>query len=184
MTAVEAGDNKPPCTVCSQFSKWSHKQSQENKPHSNQPPPQSNSSQQDQPSARATTTTPAKEEEIMDCPPDSLKLGRHTWTFLHTMAAYYPEQPSVDQQKSARQLIESLAQLYPCSWCARHLREYLPQPEHAVKVGSRQELERWMCDMHNEVNGRLGKPLFPCDRVGERWRDGPSEGHDCRPHDL
>ena len=28
------------------------------------------------------------------------------------------------------------------------------------------------CQMHNEVNLRLGKDEFDCNRVGERWRDG------------
>lgn len=27
-------------------------------------------------------------------PPDGETLGNHTWTFLHTMAAYYPTNPS------------------------------------------------------------------------------------------
>ena len=28
-------------------------------------------------------------------PPDGETLGKHTWTFLHTMAAYYPSKPSI-----------------------------------------------------------------------------------------
>lgn len=32
--------------------------------------------------------------ERLPCPPQTAELGRSTWTFLHTMAAYYPEEPS------------------------------------------------------------------------------------------
>lgn len=34
----------------------------------------------------------------------------------------------------------------------------------------------WMCEVHNEVNDRMGKPLFDCATVEERWRTGPSDG--------
>jgi mitochondrial FAD-linked sulfhydryl oxidase len=33
-----------------------------------------------------------------------------------------------------------------------------------------------MCDMHNRVNTKLGKQLFDCDRVMERWYDGWKDG--------
>eukprot|EP00959_Pyramimonas_sp_CCMP1952_P238953 4993847-Pyramimonas_sp.AAC.1 len=36
---------------------------------------------------------------------------------LHTIAAYYPNKPSVREQCSARNLVKSLAQLYPCTHC-------------------------------------------------------------------
>jgi hypothetical protein len=33
-------------------------------------------------------------EDEMPCPPDVLDLGRATWTLLHSVAAYYPIEPS------------------------------------------------------------------------------------------
>lgn len=30
-----------------------------------------------------------------------------------------------------------------------------------------------------QVNEMLGKPLFDCRRVMERWRDGPADGESC-----
>jgi mitochondrial FAD-linked sulfhydryl oxidase len=41
-----------------------------------------------------------------------------------------------------------------------------------VRVGSRAEFGKWMCDAHNEVNRKLGKELFDCNRWEERWRTG------------
>ena len=34
----------------------------------------------------------------------------------------------------------------------------------------------WLCEMHNAVNARLGKPLFTCDvsLLDKRWRTGAS----------
>jgi hypothetical protein len=54
----------------------------------------------------------------LDCPLDRSELGHSTWNFLHTLAAYYPNQPSPEYQKAVVSLMESLALLYPCKYCA------------------------------------------------------------------
>lgn len=43
------------------------------------------------------------------------------------MAAYYPEHPTEEQQAAARAFVDSLSKLYPCWYCAQHLREHLEQ---------------------------------------------------------
>lgn len=76
-------------------------------------------------------------------------------------------------QDHAKSLITSISHLYPCSYCAKHLREeLLVSPP---RVESRTAIEIYMCELHNEVNERIGKPTFDCSRVRERWRDGPAD---------
>jgi mitochondrial FAD-linked sulfhydryl oxidase len=110
------------------------------------------------------------------CPPDVEQLGRSTWTFLHTTAAYYPERPTPLQRANMLSLLHALPVLYPCSHCATHLGEEMKSkpPDVSGRVG----LSRWLCEAHNEVNGRLGKPQFDCSikSTDERWKDGPSDG--------
>lgn len=110
------------------------------------------------------------------CPPDVEQLGRATWTFLHTTAAYYPDKPSPSQRTRMLGLLMSLPVLYPCSWCASHLGSEMQR--HPPDVSGRVGLSRWLCERHNEVNERLGKPLFDCSlkSTDERWKDGPSDG--------
>ncbi|GLC46784.1 hypothetical protein PLESTB_001941100 [Pleodorina starrii] len=108
------------------------------------------------------------------CPPDSWQLGRATWTFLHSVAAHYPDQPSARQQELMRCMMEGLAEFYPCEVCAEHLREQVRRSP--PRVGTARELSLWLCGIHNEVNEMLGKPLFDCSRLAERWRDGPQDG--------
>jgi FAD-linked sulfhydryl oxidase len=112
-----------------------------------------------------------------DCPADVERLGRHTWTFLHTTASYYPPDPTQQQRTSMLSLLRALPVLYPCHTCADELGSYMKAhpPEKAVEQG-RTSLERWLCEVHNEVNVRLGKEEFNCDSVPERWRDGWKDG--------
>ncbi|KZT59427.1 FAD-dependent thiol oxidase, partial [Calocera cornea HHB12733] len=108
------------------------------------------------------------------CPPDSEQLGRATWTFLHTAAAYYPPSPTAAHQQHMLALLHALPTLYPCAHCAQHLGAEIQR--RPPDVSGREGVSRWLCDVHNEVNGRLGKPVFDCARVLERWRDGPTDG--------
>jgi len=120
--------------------------------------------------SQATTPTTAADH----CPPDVESLGRATWTFLHTTAAYYPDNPTPTQRAQMLQLLHALPQLYPCSHCADDLGTRMRRRPPDVR--SRSRLGAWLCATHNEVNALLGKPTFDCARVDERWRDGPSDG--------
>lgn len=98
-------------------------------------------------------------------------MGRATWTFLHTMAAYYPENPSQNEQDSMMGFIDGLSKFYPCNYCAEHLRDEI-KLRNPPKVGSNVQLSEWFCQIHNEVNERQGKPRFDCSKVMMRWRTG------------
>jgi FAD-linked sulfhydryl oxidase len=125
-------------------------------------------------SAAAATTTTTTTGTADQCPPDVESLGRATWTFLHTTAAYYPDNPTPTQRAHMLQLLHALPRLYPCSHCADDLGTRMRRRPPDVR--SRLALSAWLCATHNEVNVSLGKPTFDCARVDERWRDGPSDG--------
>ncbi len=109
-----------------------------------------------------------------DCPPDVEELGRSTWTFLHTTAAYYPINPTPAQKAQMLALIEGLATFYPCSYCAMEFQERIK--ENPPDITGREGLSRWFCERHNEVNVRLGKEVFDCSKVEERWKVGWKDG--------
>ena len=58
-----------------------------------------------------------------NCPLDINELGRNTWSFLHTMAANYPEKPSDEDQSRMKTFMSSLSYLYPCEMCAHDFRK-------------------------------------------------------------
>ncbi|KAJ1653879.1 Flavin-linked sulfhydryl oxidase of the mitochondrial IMS [Dispira simplex] len=175
------------CRVCTDFKSWAKKK-QPRKDPSSMSPTTAKDNTNDAPSSRnlslgttvatgtalATATTQNQTKAQVECPPDSAELGRSTWTFLHTMAAYYPRQPTDQQKQDMSMLLDKFSRFYPCGHCAEHL-----QAEMEVdppRVDSRHELSQWMCGTHNKVNEMLGKKIFDCAKVDERWRDGPADG--------
>ncbi|KAF8786921.1 FAD-linked sulfhydryl oxidase ALR like protein [Argiope bruennichi] len=90
------------------------------------------------------------------------------------MAAYFPEKPSVDEQKDMKSFIGLFSKFYPCKECAEDFREDISKNPPATS--SRNELSQWLCNMHNNVNKKLGKPLFDCSTVDERWLHGWKDG--------
>jgi len=131
----------------------------------------------------------AMAEAADECPPDGEALGRGTWAFLHSAAAYYPATPSPIQRESMLALLRALPYVYPCAPCAESLGEELERearagrsheggPALADAVHDGPSLRRWLCGVHNEVNERLGKKKVPCTEevLQARWRDGPPDG--------
>ncbi|XP_073146994.1 FAD-linked sulfhydryl oxidase ERV1 [Henckelia pumila] len=104
-------------------------------------------------------------------------LGRATWTFLHTLAAQYPEKPTRQQKKDVKELMAILSRMYPCKECADHFREVLIATP--VQAGSHDEFSHWLCHVHNVVNRSLGKLTFPCERVDARWGKLECENRAC-----
>ncbi|XP_078442807.1 erv1/Alr family protein [Wolffia australiana] len=105
------------------------------------------------------------------------ELGRCTWTLLHMIAAQFPERPTRQQKRDAKELMGIISRLYPCKDCSDHYKEILRS--NPVQAGSREEFSQWLCHVHNVVNRSLGKPIFPCQRVSARWQKLGCEDRGC-----
>ncbi|KAI9492820.1 FAD-linked sulfhydryl oxidase-like protein ERV2 [Zychaea mexicana] len=104
------------------------------------------------------------------------EVGRSTWKLLHTMAAQYPENPTTEERQALHQFFLLLSRLYPCGECAAHfqllLQKYPPQ------TSSRIAASQWACAIHNKVNERLGKEIFDCSDIQDKYDCGCAEDGD------
>ncbi|KHJ49546.1 hypothetical protein D918_00673 [Trichuris suis] len=150
-----------PCRVCFDFREWLRKSAQAKV-------------SADKRSADVQSSSTSTSEHPKDCPLDKDTLGRYTWAFLHTMAAYLPEKFEPNTQRDLEELMRLFSLYYPCDYCASDLRAHLVKDPPVTS--SRQAFASWLCQLHNAVNRRLGKPLFDCTKLNERWRDGWPDG--------
>lgn len=109
-----------------------------------------------------------------DCPLDKVSLGNSTWGLLHTVAAFYSNNPTDTEKRDMRTFFDVLSRVYPCEYCAKDFRTDIEV--NPANVNSQKDLTLWLCKLHNRVNDKLGKPLFDCTKVNERWRDGWLDG--------
>ncbi|TRY79087.1 hypothetical protein TCAL_12623 [Tigriopus californicus] len=156
------GPDGKPCRTCTDFRSWMKKAGS------------SASSNQGRPLSISEEQAAYIERDLKGCPQDKDELGRSTWKFLHTMSVNYPEKPSIQEQKDMVNFLGLFGKFYPCAPCAEDFRKDLEQ--NPPKVESDMALSRWLCQAHNRVNIKVGKPEFDCSKVLERWRDGWKDG--------
>lgn len=98
--------------------------------------------------------------------------GPAGWTFLHCAGFAYPDAPTLDDRRRMYAFLRSVGPVLPCRRCRSHceayVRSHLPGP-HAPPLASREAASRFLVDMHNDVNRRLGKAEVPFDVVQKEY---------------
>ena len=98
---------------------------------------------------------------------------------MHTMMARFPEKPTHDDSLALQTYIKLFARLYPCGECAAHFQTLLAK--YPPQTSSRNAAAGWACFVHNEVNTRLRKELFDCNKIGDFYdcgcADEDGKGH-------
>lgn len=104
-----------------------------------------------------------------------ITVGKATWTLLHTLAAKYPEKPSIIRQSMTKLWLDLLPEVYPCEECATHMRENMARCPPVTT--SRDALEDWICCFHNLVNDQLNKTWS---QDCKQWKDYWRSQTDCK----
>ena len=90
--------------------------------------------------------------------------GPHLWQALHMISVGYPNEPNDEQKQNYKIFFKNFYQVIPCSICSnnykRHLEE-LPITDDVMK--NRQNLSKWVIDIHNIVNKEQGKNVIEPD---------------------
>ena len=84
--------------------------------------------------------------------------GPPTWHMLHCMSFNYPIQPTDADKTHYREFVESLRYVLPCGKCRKNLvKNFAKLPLDASAMVSRDTFSKYMFDLHEVVNGMLGK---------------------------
>lgn len=81
-----------------------------------------------------------------------------SWAYLHYVAASFPDSPSEQKRQNFVKFIEHVAEFLPCSLCGNHMQQYLRQNSVYEHTATREQLERYIYDLHENVNDQKGIP--------------------------
>ena len=98
--------------------------------------------------------------QTLQYPMDKDKAGRSYWGVIHNTAAVYPDNPTEEQKQNAEFFYKYLIENFVCPDCVNHAREYMAA--NKPDFSSRLSLSSYFCNMHNEVNKKLGKKIHDC----------------------
>lgn len=88
------------------------------------------------------------------------------WRALHAISFAYPDVPSAADAGAAEALFRSLAGTLPCGECRQHYAHELGDGAALRRaLSSRDALSRWLVELHNRVNVRMGKSQVPYEVV-------------------
>ena len=87
--------------------------------------------------------------------------GPHGWKFMHYVSLGYPIHPTNKEKEHYKTFYESLQYVLPCGKCAQNYAENLKQHPIDKSLDSRDDVIKWVIDIHNKVNTELGKPSVP-----------------------
>jgi hypothetical protein len=98
--------------------------------------------------------------------------GPHVWAAIHLICLGAPESFSGSDSSGYRAFFTHLASILPCDACREHLRANLKETSiEAALSGGRESLFQWSVQLHNTVNGQLGKPIIPYEQAKAFWTD-------------
>lgn len=102
--------------------------------------------------------------------------GTPYWQVAHAVTFLYPDEPSAEDKHRVLTFFKLFPFLLPCSICGLHfantMRDKLPLTDEVMT--SRETLSRWLVDVHNMVNRRLGKKEVAYEDVAKYYTQNSS----------
>jgi len=88
--------------------------------------------------------------------------GPLAWQYIHIIAMNYPRNPTAKDVRLYKKFLFNFADTLPCSECRTNFRQILKDRlRPSVHLKNCKTLSRFMFDLHNAVNKKLGKRVVP-----------------------
>lgn len=96
--------------------------------------------------------------------------GPPTWFFLHSVTLGYPVKPTDIDKQNIKEFFESVGKILPCGKCKDNYKKHLSKlPLNETVLSSRDNLVKWLIDVHNEVNIATNKSILNYDQAIENF---------------
>jgi hypothetical protein len=90
--------------------------------------------------------------------PSMSEWGPPLWFSLHTIASTYPDVATEERRQGIVSMMDGLSKNMPCGICGAHLQDYLMRNPIYPHTATRDELEEFFYNLHEDVNKRNNKP--------------------------
>ena len=97
--------------------------------------------------------------------------GSHLWFSLHTITLNYPLKPTDEDKENYKNFFISLKNVIPCSVCKKNYKRHLNEHPIDNQLNSRKDLVYWLIDIHNMVNGEIGKKILSYETVLKKYEN-------------
>jgi len=90
--------------------------------------------------------------------------GPSGWLFLHCISFGYPYKidptnpEHLEKQNDYYRFFYYLGKVMPCKYCRNSYMDFFTKKSPISNLGSRKEFTKWLYDIHNMVNDKLGVP--------------------------
>jgi hypothetical protein len=97
--------------------------------------------------------------------------GSQLWYIMHLISFEYPINPTEYDKRIYHDFYTSLKDVIPCEDCKKHYREHITRYPLTPHLDSRDNLVKWVIQVHNFVNTSLGKPTLSIEQVMMIYKD-------------
>lgn len=96
--------------------------------------------------------------------------GPKLWFLLHNSASLYPEKPTNAIKQEMKNMIIGIPSLVLCNKCKAHIRTWIYNNSDLDRVvKNRDSLFLYFLQMHNDVNRRIGKPIWTLEKAISKY---------------
>jgi len=86
--------------------------------------------------------------------------GKSLWTVFYSIVYTWPETATQIQINSGIHFFNSFTELFPCEDCKEEYKKIIRRTNLGLICKTRASMIKWMTSLSDQVNKRLGKPLF------------------------
>jgi hypothetical protein len=110
-------------------------------------------------------------QTIMEKPIEKSKMkwGEPTWFLFHVLAEKVKEESFLEIRSELLNKIYAICNNLPCPICAKHATDYMNNVNF-MTIQSKDALRDLLFNFHNEVNKNKKYPLFPRNRLEEKYK--------------